>query len=143
MLKFHKKLGVYKNSTGSFEYNPSTQEAFSYEWWQLLRNMDGVLVLNTFRYSNSTAKHISNLEDLLGYEGYISVPFAYNLQYASKEELLKTYESRIVELQYQINKPRTRKKKILEIAIQRDNLAAKWNIEPKYEELTKLYRVLY
>ena len=66
-MKYYSRLKLYKQ--GALVYNPSSEVATSYDWWVLLRRVNGVLVLNTFRYSMSTGRHIRNLKKLLDSKG--------------------------------------------------------------------------
>lgn len=44
-------------------------EAFSYDWWQFLRYINGKLVFNNYNYSNSTCKHQSKVRGMLYEKG--------------------------------------------------------------------------
>lgn len=59
--KFYKRLGIYKNSGGTYTFNPETCEAYSYRHWPLLKRFGGWLVLNNRSYSVTTARHVSVL----------------------------------------------------------------------------------
>lgn len=59
--KFYKRLGIYKNSSGSYTFNPETCEAYSYRHWPLLKRFGGWLVVNNRRYSVTTTRHVSVL----------------------------------------------------------------------------------
>lgn len=54
-MKYYPKSGLYKASNVTF--SPATCEAYSYGWWRFVERIDGKLVFNRYRYSNSTCKH--------------------------------------------------------------------------------------
>ena len=81
-MKYIKKRKRYENSTGTLSYDPLTKEAWSYGWYQLVRNIEGKLVFNWFMYSNATRKHqyvISGMLRKAGHE-YISISNSGNLR---------------------------------------------------------------
>lgn len=63
-LKFFKRLRVYKNSTGTVEFNPLTREGRSYNW-TFLAPVNGVLVFNTYNWSPTTTNHQSAVRSVL------------------------------------------------------------------------------
>lgn len=88
--RWYSKLGEYKNSTGTFRYIPSKKIAYSYRWYELLKEINGHLVLNVYPYSNSTCKHIHELRAILENTGktYIELEAPNGL---SDIETLKKY----------------------------------------------------
>jgi len=44
---------------GSLTIKPDQLEATSYDWWYLLKKVEGKIYLNTFKYSSTTSRHIS------------------------------------------------------------------------------------
>jgi len=64
-LKWRPRLKHYKNSTGTNTFNPETLEAWSYGWWCYLKKIEGSLVYNRARYSNTTSRHQRELRSLL------------------------------------------------------------------------------
>jgi len=64
-LKFKKRSNMYSNSTGTNTFYPETLSAYSYSWWQYLKNFNGTLVFNDYSYSPSTSSHQWKLESLL------------------------------------------------------------------------------
>lgn len=54
-MKYFKRLGLYKASNVTF--NPKTLSAHSYDWWQFVKQVDGKVIFNNYRYSQSTSKH--------------------------------------------------------------------------------------
>lgn len=74
-MKYFKRLGVYKASNVKFD--PNKIEAYSYGWWRFVAVVEGKVVFNTYRYSNSTSKHqykVARLMDELGIKIDISMP---------------------------------------------------------------------
>ena len=54
-MKYFKRLGLYKASNVTF--NPKTLSAHSYDWWQFVKQVDGKVIFNNYRYSQSTSGH--------------------------------------------------------------------------------------
>lgn len=75
-LKFFKRLNVYKNSTGTVEFDPANNQGRSYRW-TFLAPVDGVLVFNEYRWSNTTSGHQSAVMSTLDQLGrkYIVADF--------------------------------------------------------------------
>lgn len=63
-LKYQTRLNYFTNYKDSCGFNPETCEAHSYRWYSLARRIKGVQVLNSYRYSNQTSKHISKMRDV-------------------------------------------------------------------------------
>lgn len=63
-LKHFKRLGLYKNSTGTVGFNPATKTGWSYRW-EFLQVVDGLLVFNCYRWSVTTSGHQSTMRSLL------------------------------------------------------------------------------
>lgn len=66
-MKLMKRTNIYKASNLTF--NPVTLDAFSYGWWQFVGVVDGKVIFNTYRYSNSTSKHQSKVRRLINQLG--------------------------------------------------------------------------
>lgn len=58
-IPYGPKRGTFKRP--NLEFDPSTGVATSYNWYNIAQIIKGRLVLNTYRYSVTTAKHISEL----------------------------------------------------------------------------------
>lgn len=105
-MKYYKRLKLYKTSNCVF--NPETMYATSYGWYDLLKKINGKIVLNTYRYSTSTGKHIRDVRGMLDklnilYETLEAPRGLQNL------EVAKTYyENMIDERAAKISAPRTR-----------------------------------
>lgn len=63
-LKFFKRLNIYKNSTGTVEFNPTTLEGRSYNW-TFVAKLHGVLVFNDYNWSPTTNGHQSAVRSVL------------------------------------------------------------------------------
>src|ERR1035437_515756 len=61
-IKYFTRLNMFK--TNNLKFNPMTMTAHSYEWYEIAKIINGKLVLNTYRYSISTCKHIGKLRSL-------------------------------------------------------------------------------
>lgn len=62
-MKFSKKRNQYESSNVTF--NVDKMDARSYNWWQFVAKINGKVVFNDHRYSNSTAKHLYKVKKLL------------------------------------------------------------------------------
>lgn len=130
-MKYYKRLGVYKNSTGSNYYDPEKQEAFSYRWWRYLQNIEGKLVFNNYSYSVTTSGHQSTLRSLLDYPSdmiYVRVSEGLN-GIGSIHTYIKTLENECEALRKDILRPRTRKS---------TNKNRVWEMKNKLKEIKKL-----
>lgn len=58
------KQGVYVNSTKSLDFNPETGVGHSYQWYCIAKKINSQQILNTYRYSKTTAAHVRCLRDL-------------------------------------------------------------------------------
>ena len=75
-MKYYPRLGLYKASNLTF--NPSTLDAYSYGYWRFVARVEGVVIFNNYRYSNSTSKHqykVRSLLKSLGIKIDIEAPF--------------------------------------------------------------------
>lgn len=64
-MKLMKRSGLYQASNYNVTFNPETLEAYSYKWWRFVAKVDGKILFNEYRYSNSTSKHQSKVRALL------------------------------------------------------------------------------
>jgi len=62
-FKYMKRSNIYKASNVSF--NPSTMEAYSYDWWKFVTVIEGKTVFNNYKYSVTTARHQWNVRRLM------------------------------------------------------------------------------
>lgn len=64
-MKHMKRSGLYQASNYNVTFDPSKVEARSYSWWVFVAKVEGLVVFNNYRYSNSTSKHQSKVRSLL------------------------------------------------------------------------------
>lgn len=62
-MKYYSRSKIYKASNVTF--NAETCEAYSYGWWKFVARINGFVVFNNYRYSNSTSKHQSKVRSLM------------------------------------------------------------------------------
>lgn len=62
-MKYYKKSDSYKASNVLF-HCPSTT-AYSYSWWCFVKIINGQLIFNNYKYSNSTIRHQYKVRALL------------------------------------------------------------------------------
>jgi hypothetical protein len=108
-MKYYSRLRQYKASNLTF--NPETGEGRSYEWYSIARKFDGVLVLNAYAYSKTTARHATKLRGLfrsLGLE-WVEIEAPQGLQ--CLDDARKLVILQIQNLNAEINKPRSRPQK--------------------------------
>lgn len=81
-LKWRPRKGVYTSASGNLVYNPSAKVAHSYDWYVPAKEINGVMVLNTYRYSVTTAKHVYKMIQLFEERGvnYITLEAPRGLQ---------------------------------------------------------------
>lgn len=101
-MPYSKRAGVFSIRNCSF--NPVSGEADSYSWYVLATRIKGVQILNTYTYSNSTAKHtskVSSVMDALGIK-YIELDAPKGLQdlQRAKEHILFKLASEVLANQY-------------------------------------------
>lgn len=95
VVKYMKRANIYKNSTGSFTFNPETFEARSYNWWVFVAKVEGKVIFNNYRYSVSTSRHqrlMKNLLNELGIAIDIQVELPRGIETSSLETLFETAE---------------------------------------------------
>lgn len=82
-MKLMKRSGIYQCSNYNCTFDPKSCEAFSYRWWKFVAKVDGLVIFNNYRYSNTTSKHQSKVRSLLEALGikvdlYLSLPQGIN-----------------------------------------------------------------
>lgn len=90
-MKLMKRSGIYQASNWNVTFNPATKEAYSYKWWKFVAIVEGKLVFNDYRYSNSTSKHQSKVLGLLNDLGIkidLSLPIPKGIESRSLSELI-------------------------------------------------------
>lgn len=108
-MKYYTRLGLYKNSTGTNVYFPSSRDAYSYGHWQYLKQIGNRLIFNDYSYSTTTCKHQRELQDILGYTGYTTIQAPKGL--GDLPAAVQHYEDMNEELAAAIAKPRSHKAK--------------------------------
>lgn len=81
-MKQLKRSGIYKAANVTF--NPETKDAYSYSWWRFVAIVEGKLIFNNFRYSNTTAKHqhkVRSLLNALGIKVDIEMPLPRGIRF--------------------------------------------------------------
>lgn len=64
-FRYYQRAGIFKGNKGNCIFNPATGHATSYDWYDLAKRIKGVQILNTYCYSNQTAKHIGKVRSVL------------------------------------------------------------------------------
>ncbi len=104
-MKYYSRLKKYKCS--NLEYDIQSEIAYSYEWYQIAKRINGTMVLNSYSYSPSTLRHfykIRNLFDSLNIT-YIMIEAPKGLQCLDSAK--DRYEEQIKSLQKAMSKPRS------------------------------------
>lgn len=100
VLNFKKRNNMYSNTTGSLTFNLETCEAHSYRWWKFVAKVEGLVVFNSYNYSNSTSKHQSKIRSLLDQlnikiDLFVQIPKGINS--SSLQDLLLTQDEYLSE----------------------------------------------
>lgn len=98
-MKYYKTQNKYKASNVVLDMNTLT--AWSYDWWAFLKNINGRLVFNDYRYSPSTQKHQAKVRSLLNQLGLtvVTIKCPKGLQSGSyKESAIEFYKGRMPSL---------------------------------------------
>lgn len=108
-MKYYPRLRVYKASKVAFY--PDHCEAYSYDWWLFVRKINGLVVFNSFHYSQATCGHQSKVRHLLARLGiridlFIEAPDGLQNIHSA----ISYYASRIADLKAAINKKRSHKR---------------------------------
>lgn len=108
-MDFYPKLNQYKMS--NVRYDVKAKEAYSWDWWCFVKPINGVLVFNDYRYSQSTGNHqfkVARLLEALGLE-YVTVSTSDSLNDPlALEKAIMHLEIQNEALRERINAPRTR-----------------------------------
>lgn len=108
-LTFYPRLNTWKAANVSL--NPHTLEARSYDWWIFCKRINGQLVFNDYRYSNTTSKHQHKVRGWLRHQGYefTSIEAPRGLQ--DLRSATNYYRDQIKKLEAEIAKPRSQARK--------------------------------
>lgn len=117
-MKHFKRLNLFKANNVTF--NPETNVATSYDWWEFTSVINGKLVFNSYNYSPSTTKHQYKVRALLNELG-INVDITIHSPKGFQDcscliESCDYYQNEIDKLNELINRPRSQKKKNIERA---------------------------
>lgn len=112
-MRHFKKSNLYKASNVTF--NPETNSAYSYDWWQFVAEINGKIVFNTYYYSPSTCGHqhkVRRLLNDLGIKIDLEVSCPSGLQSDDRDISVDQHYSQLIKkLKEQINKPRSHERK--------------------------------
>lgn len=65
-MKYFKRSNITKNYNGSLKFDHNNNKAYSYDWYELARvESREYAILNTYKYSNTTAKHVSKMRSFI------------------------------------------------------------------------------
>ncbi len=64
-LVYCKRDNLFSNSKGTCVFNPETKKSYSYSWYELSKEIKGIVLLNTYNYSRSTIGHIGDVATIL------------------------------------------------------------------------------
>lgn len=110
-MKFMKRAQIYKAS--GVEFNPTSFEATSYDWWHFVRLINGKVVFNSYNYSQTTCKHqqkVRSLLNKLGIEIDIELKTRRSLNNSDAlESAIKYQETEIEEIRTSLASPRRKK----------------------------------
>lgn len=112
-MKYYSRLKLYRAS--NVQFNPETLKAYSYGWWQFVGLINGKVVFNNYRYSNTTCKHQYKVRRLLK---ELNIPVDLTIEVPRGLDDLDSaktwYKSQIAVLNEQIDRPRSQKVKNLD-----------------------------
>lgn len=112
-MKYYKRLNVYKAS--NVEFNPETNTALSYDWYEVTKKIKGKIIFNRFNYSPTTIKHKYKIKYLLN---SLNIKIDHEIEapkgLQNLGESLKYYDKKIEELRVLINRHRSLKRKNIE-----------------------------
>lgn len=113
-MRQFKNKDIYKASNLVLDLESLT--AWSYDWYQVLRSFNGLLVLNTHRYSPTTGRHVSKIRSVLDSRGlkYIEVDCNGTLLGLTYSSLICKLDDQIQALKVKADRARKNKTYILE-----------------------------
>jgi hypothetical protein len=102
-MKYKPRKKIFEGSNCSFD--PALKQAFSYGWWPMLYEINGLVVRNTFNYSPSTCKHQYKLNaclDSIGLKPDITISVRADIRNTSavKADMLATWAELAVKTKY-------------------------------------------
>jgi hypothetical protein len=113
-MKYYKRLKVYKSSNGNNVVDLVNKTAFSYDWWQYLKDFNGKLVFNNYSYSSSTGKHQRDAltvlrQNNIKIDAFLEVPKGFQNHFWV-ETTKEHYNYKISKVNARLTNPRTRSK---------------------------------
>lgn len=129
-MKFYSRSKTYKASNVTFNIHDLV--ATSYGWWEFLRVINGSLVFNEYRYSNTTARHQWKVRRLLEQHGIkidLTIECPKGLQSNEwSESAIQCYKVKVQNLWDQVNKSGSHKTKnyerVTEISVMKEKIKA-------------------
>ena len=101
-LRYFVRSNLFKGS--NVDFNPTTYLGHSYNWYELTKLIDGIVVLNNYRYSPSTGKHVNKVWRVLRLLGikFIELEAPAGLQdlNIAKQHALTKYSAELVRAKY-------------------------------------------
>lgn len=81
-LPYGPKRGTFKGCNGNLEFDPTTNVGTSYQWYEITKRVERIQLVNTFRYSVTTASHVEVIQGLLTQLGvkYVEIEAPKGLQ---------------------------------------------------------------
>lgn len=96
-MKYFKRLGLYKASNVTF--NAKTLSAHSYDWWQFVKQVNGKVLFNTYRYSLTTGRHQAKVRSLMNSLGISFEEVAMSESLCRFENLEQVYAAHTANLE--------------------------------------------
>lgn len=94
----------------NFEFNTETMHATSYRWYDLVKEINGKVILNSYNYSSTTIKHIAKARAILRQLDVVYHEFSAPRGLQDLNAAIEHYENRIEQFQAAIDKPRSQAK---------------------------------
>lgn len=107
-MRYYPRLKLYKARNVTLD--PMSMRAYSYQWWRFVDRIDGLIIFNWYRYSNSTSGHqakVSRQLRELGVTSRISIEAPEGLQ--NLGSAIAYYTARINSLKIAIARKGSRK----------------------------------
>lgn len=111
-MKFLKTKNISKSS--NLEFNHTTKIGYSYKWYQIVKEIKGLMVINNYNYSPTTIKHYHKIDKLISmkYKNIVYLESPQGLQDLNSS--VELYTSRIAKLEEELKNPRNRPMKNLQ-----------------------------
>lgn len=133
-IKWYPRLKVFKNSTGTVEFDPQDMRGRSYNWIFLAKVKD-VLVFNDYTWSSTTSHHQSAVRSVLREKGlsYVCGDFgSVNVSAIGRSTVEKLYKQ-VFELEVKIDSSN-----------RKDSRAQEWRVSSResiLENIEKLVKI--